>query len=118
MAFLSQRLCDRVDQLGAGFDYTEHQQLNLDAALTLYRFGLGQEAQGYPCTARETFNRSVQLRNLVLPDDKWDAPKEVALGKLVLLDTRIGHVHAANYSTAAIDRMYTGLETRDEHELA
>ncbi|GFF83148.1 predicted protein [Aspergillus lentulus] len=117
MAFLSQRLCDRVGQLEASLDYTEHKQLNLDGALTFYLLGQAQEALGYPLTARGSFDKSVQLRNLVLPDDRWDAAKGAALSKLIKLDTNIGRVHGADCSAESIKRMYTNVEIRVENKL-
>jgi hypothetical protein len=109
MSQISQSLRDRLDQHGAGLDYTQHRQLNLDASLTSFLFGRSQNALGYPFNARMAFNHAVNLRNLVLPDNTWDAAKGAALDQLVALDERLGNVRGAIQGTGLIDTMYSRL---------
>ncbi|KAL4786486.1 hypothetical protein BJX76DRAFT_355035 [Aspergillus varians] len=107
MAFVSDRLCKRVNQLGVGFDYTQHRQLNFDASLTFYLLGQAQEAQGFPCTARGAFAQAVQLQNQVLlSEDTWDPAKGAALTRLMSLDIRLGNLYMVTYSIASIAKMY------------
>ncbi|KAL2863364.1 uncharacterized protein BJX67DRAFT_374565 [Aspergillus lucknowensis] len=109
MDCITRQLCDRVDRLGMDFDYNQDRQLNLDAAMTFILFGDSRNEQGFVADAREAFNRAVQLRNQIVPEDVWDAARAAALNNLVELDTRLGSVLTADASAASIDRMYPGI---------
>ncbi|KAJ0414182.1 hypothetical protein BJY00DRAFT_295574 [Aspergillus carlsbadensis] len=106
---VTRQLCDRVDRLGMNFDYNKDRQLNLDAAMTFILFGELRNEQGFVDDARRAFNRAVQLRNQIVPEDVWDAARAEALNNLVKLDTRLGSVLTADASAASIDRMYPGI---------
>jgi hypothetical protein len=107
MGYICQCLSERIRRHGTGFDYSQDPQLNHDVSTTFLLLGLAQEAQGCHYTARLSFAQAAQVRDHVVPGDKWDPAREGALSKLVEVDRRIGEIYTANYSSMLIDKMYS-----------
>lgn len=107
MGYIGQHLSIRVHRLGRAFDYSQYLQLNHDVSSTFLLLGLAQDAQGYPFTARLSFEQAAQVRDHIIPGGKWDPAREAALSKLVEVDRRIGEMHTANYNSMLIDKMYS-----------
>lgn len=93
MGYFSQLLSNRFCQPGGGFNYSQDPQLNHDVSTTFLLLGLAQQAQGCPWTARCTFERAAQVRDLIIPRDEWDPAREGALNKLSEVDRSIAVMH-------------------------
>ncbi|KAL4767103.1 hypothetical protein BDW60DRAFT_212280 [Aspergillus nidulans var. acristatus] len=106
MCKICERLTKRVQRLGNTFNYSRDPQLNHDVSTTFLLLGLAQEAQKLHYSAILSFQQAAQVRDRIIPVDKWDPAREGALSKLVEVERKIGEMHTAYYCSTLIDKMY------------
>lgn len=106
---LSMRL-EGLDMPPANF---EQHQLNVDVALTFFLLGSSQHSQGKFLEAIGSFERCVDLRSLIVPENKWDPTLASALERLRDLAQRLGDVETESAVDNRLQSIYSVVERED-----
>ena len=109
MVAVRERLRVRLEPLCPGFDYSQHGQLNVDASLSFYYLGDGQEACGRPMDARASLLTAMEIRSRLVLDDSWDPTRVAVLKRLEPIATRLGDISTSNDCHILLERAYAAL---------
>lgn len=91
----------------------QQRQLNVDTSLTFFLLGSAQNSTGKPLEALNSFEKCVNIRSMVVPDNVWDPTLASALEKLGNIAGRISDFITAGNCKLRLSVMYSTMETED-----
>jgi hypothetical protein len=113
MMLITEAFCHRLNGMRGDKRLFEQTQLNNDVSHTYYLLGQAQESVGDLPAAWMSFLESLELRSRILPNDRWDAPKAIALEKAISIGTELGYPLMAQACREMLVRMRASVVRED-----
>ncbi|KAL3473104.1 hypothetical protein BJX99DRAFT_272445 [Aspergillus californicus] len=118
MAYLSDRLCVRLEKFKDRWDHNLPAQLNHDAAMGFYLHGHAEDARKNTMNAADAFFQCIKLRSQATDHGTFDPLTGIAVRRLQTIASRIGDGIGVGFYQGVLDTLYSELEARYMQDMA